>query len=167
MFSSYRMEKPYRKNVGMVVFNSKGDVLVGERTNFQGSWQFPQGGIDDEESSEEAAQRELYEEVGIQNGIIIYEFPEWIQYDFPESLSLNKHLKKFRGQSQKWFLFYWNGVAEDCRLDVHEREFERVRFIPIRDCLTTVVPFKRDVYEKLVMEFEPKIRSYLSRGPLL
>ncbi|TGK07461.1 RNA pyrophosphohydrolase [Leptospira semungkisensis] len=156
------MEKPYRKNVGMVVFNSKGEVLVGERLNFKGSWQFPQGGIDDGEDPKTAAERELYEEVGVKTAEIIYEYPTWIEYDFPESLKLSSNLKKYKGQTQKWYLMHWDGKAEDCDLDIHEREFEVVRFIPFQDCLSTVVSFKRDVYEKLLVEFEPKIRTYLA-----
>ncbi|MGJ4745377.1 RNA pyrophosphohydrolase [Leptospira sp. SA-E8] len=159
------MDKPYRKNVGMVVFNSKGEVLVGERLNFKGSWQFPQGGIDDGEDPNSAAQRELLEEVGIQDAEIIYQYPSWINYDFPESLHLSSNLKKYRGQTQKWYLLYWNGKAEDCDLTAHEQEFERVRFIPFQECLSTVVSFKKDVYQKLVQEFEPKILDFLKNGP--
>ncbi|HNF27712.1 MAG TPA: NUDIX domain-containing protein, partial [Leptospiraceae bacterium] len=36
--------KPYRKNTGVVVFNREGKVLVGERVQYPGAWQFPQGG---------------------------------------------------------------------------------------------------------------------------
>ncbi len=155
------MDKPYRKNVGMVVFNSKGEVLVGERHNFKGSWQFPQGGIDEGEDTKTAAERELYEEVGISNSKLVYEYPDWIQYEFPENLNLGSNLRKYRGQTQKWFLLYWDGKAEECNLETHEREFDSVRFIPFQDCLSTVVTFKRDVYQKLVQEFEPKIREFL------
>ncbi|TGK30660.1 RNA pyrophosphohydrolase [Leptospira yasudae] len=157
------MEKPYRKNVGMVVFNSRGEVLVGERLNFLGSWQFPQGGIDEEEDPTTAALRELYEEVGINTGAIVSEYPEWIPYDFPENLPLNRHLQKYRGQLQKWFLIHWDGEADQCDLDVHEREFETVRFIPIEKTLETVVPFKKDVYYKIVNDFGPKIRTFLGK----
>lgn len=156
------MDKPYRKNVGMVVFNSQGEVLVGERHNFKGSWQFPQGGVDKGEEPEPAARRELYEEVGIRDAELIHEYPGWISYDFPESLRLNSHLKKYKGQNQKWFLFYWDGKAEDCDLEIHEREFDSVRFIPFQDCLSTIVSFKKDIYEKLLQEFEPIVRKTLS-----
>ncbi|MBM9500086.1 RNA pyrophosphohydrolase [Leptospira sp. 201903071] len=158
------MEKPYRKNVGMVVFNSRGEVLVGERLNFLGSWQFPQGGIDEDENPEAAALRELHEEVGIDSGKIVSEYPDWIPYDFPENLPLNRHLQKYRGQLQKWYLIFWNGEAADCNLDIHEREFESVRFIPLENTLETVVPFKKDVYYKIVKYFGPKIRSFLEKA---
>ncbi|EKR65262.1 RNA pyrophosphohydrolase family protein [Leptospira weilii str. 2006001853] len=159
-----RMEKPYRKNVGMVVFNFHGEVLVGERSNFPGSWQFPQGGIDEAEEPMTAALRELYEEVGIDSGKIVAEYPDWIPYDFPENLPLNRHLQKYRGQIQKWFLIHWNGEINDCKLDIHEREFETVRFIPIEKTLSTVVPFKKDVYYKIIEEFGPKIRTFLQEA---
>ncbi|TGK32639.1 RNA pyrophosphohydrolase [Leptospira gomenensis] len=158
------MEKPYRKNVGMAVFNAQGEVLVGERLNFLGSWQFPQGGIDDDEDPKKAALRELYEEVGIDTGIVVSEYPDWIAYDFPDNLPLSRNLQKYRGQLQKWFLIYWNGNAEDCDLETHEREFESVRFIPIEKTLETIVSFKKDVYNKIVKDFGPKIRSYLDKS---
>ncbi|PJZ71345.1 RNA pyrophosphohydrolase [Leptospira perolatii] len=157
------MSKPYRKNVGMVVFNSKGEVLVGARMSFPGSWQFPQGGIDDNEDPSQAALRELYEEVGIQEVKIVSEYPGWISYDFPENLQLNKHLQKYKGQMQRWFLIYWDGKEEDTNLEIHEREFEQVKFVPLSECLKTVVSFKRDVYEKVVSEFSPTIQKYLEK----
>ena len=55
----------YRPNVGIVICNRKGQVLWAKRYG-QNSWQFPQGGINDNESAEQAMYRELYEEVGLQ-----------------------------------------------------------------------------------------------------
>eukprot|EP01064_Diplonema_japonicum_P035272 TRINITY_DN7590_c0_g1_i2.p1 TRINITY_DN7590_c0_g1~~TRINITY_DN7590_c0_g1_i2.p1 ORF type:complete len:175 (+),score=30.04 TRINITY_DN7590_c0_g1_i2:40-564(+) len=60
--------KKYRKCVAAVVFNQDGLVLVGERVKVEGSWQLPQGGVDAAETLEEAAARELYEEMGIKTG---------------------------------------------------------------------------------------------------
>ena len=50
----------YRPNVGIVICNRKGQVLWAKRYG-QNSWQFPQGGINDNESAEQAMYRELYE----------------------------------------------------------------------------------------------------------
>ncbi len=158
------MPKPYRKNVGMVVFNSKGEVLAGERYQFQNSWQFPQGGIDEDEEPINAALRELYEEVGIEKGEIVFEYPEWISYDFPKELNLHKSLKKFKGQTQKWFLIFWDGKVSDCKLDLHEKEFERVQFMTFRECLEKIVHFKKPIYEKLKGKFQPEIDKYIKRN---
>lgn len=152
--------KPYRKNVGVVVFNSKGEVLVGERIGLDGSWQFPQGGIDEDEDTKIAAYRELYEEVGINDAELVYEIPNWISYDFPKDFNIPM-AKKYAGQIQKWFLLYWDHPVNDCNLQVHEQEFSSVKFLPLRDCLESVVSFKKEVYEKLIESFEPKIKLFL------
>ncbi len=156
------MPKPYRKNVGMVVFNSKGEVLAGERVQFKNAWQFPQGGIDEAEDPRNAAMRELHEEVGIEDGKIIFEYPEWINYDFPKGLTLHRSLKKYRGQTQKWFLIFWDGKATDCKLDLFEREFLSVQFMSFQECLEKIVHFKKPIYEKLLSRFQPEIENYLN-----
>lgn len=152
--------KSYRKNVGIVVFNAKGFVLLGNRMSHRSSWQFPQGGLDDGEDPLTAAKRELYEEVGIQDAEFVYEVPEWLSYDFPKDLDL-PHMKKFKGQTQKWFLAYWNHPASDCKLDVHEREFESVQFFPLKNAANTIVEFKKEIYKKLIQILGPEIEKYL------
>eukprot|EP00585_Thalassiosira_rotula_P008422 CAMPEP_0196157414 /NCGR_PEP_ID=MMETSP0910-20130528/43988_1 /TAXON_ID=49265 /ORGANISM="Thalassiosira rotula, Strain GSO102" /LENGTH=349 /DNA_ID=CAMNT_0041422085 /DNA_START=122 /DNA_END=1171 /DNA_ORIENTATION=- len=59
----------WRSCAGAAVFNSKNEILIGERMGKPGSWQTPQGGVDDGgETTTEAAIRELYEEVGLEDG---------------------------------------------------------------------------------------------------
>ncbi|MCB1178250.1 MAG: RNA pyrophosphohydrolase [Leptospiraceae bacterium] len=154
--------KPYRKNVGIVIFNSSGKVLVGERAGMKGNWQFPQGGIDEGEDIDFAAKRELYEEVGIKDAEKVYEHPDWLNYDFPETLKI-KMAEKYRGQSQKWLLFYWDHPAEDCNLTVHEREFDTVVFMELEATIESIVPFKKDVYKSVIESFGPKIKEYLGK----
>ena len=55
----------FRPNVGIILTNDVGQVLWARRIN-QDAWQFPQGGINDRESPEEALYRELNEEVGLE-----------------------------------------------------------------------------------------------------
>lgn len=152
--------KPYRKNVGLVVFNSRGEVLVGARIGMKDNWQFPQGGIDEGEEPKDAALRELYEEVGIQNAEFVFENPDWISYDFPKDLDI-RMAKKYSGQIQKWFLLYWDHPANECNLHIHEQEFETVKFIPFPSCVDTIVSFKREAYVKLIEVFTPEIEKYL------
>jgi len=54
----------YRPNVGIILCNSEGRLFWGKRIG-QRSWQFPQGGIQRDESPEQAMFRELAEEVGL------------------------------------------------------------------------------------------------------
>jgi putative (di)nucleoside polyphosphate hydrolase len=154
--------KPYRKCVGMVVFNRSGEVLVGERLNVKDAWQFPQGGIDEGEEPLKAALRELYEEMGIQDASVVYEHPDWLYYDFPADIEVWGKSKKYQGQMQKWFLFYWDYPADRCNLDIHEREFNAVRYIPIDRCADNIVEFKQEVYLELIRSFRPAIAAHVS-----
>ncbi|MDZ4725033.1 MAG: RNA pyrophosphohydrolase [Leptospira sp.] len=157
-------DKPYRKNVGMVVFNAKGQVIVGERVNFPGSWQFPQGGIDENEDYIDAAKRELYEELGIKNAEYVGEYPEWIPYDFPNNLHLHKSLQKYRGQLQRWILYFWNGTLSDCDLNHHEIEFISIKHLNLSETIVAVVDFKKPVYEKFVPFFNNLIQIYIAEN---
>lgn len=154
-------QKPYRPNVGIIVFNQQGEVLAGERTNVLGAWQFPQGGIDEGEEPKAAALRELYEEVGIANPKLVKESEEWLYYDFPDSLKLSKGMRAYKGQMQKWFLVFWNHSATECNLEVDQREFTEVKFMELSECVNSVVEFKRDVYRQLYTIFSPAIADYL------
>ena len=105
------MRKGYRPNVGIIIANTKGKLLYCKRRR-SNNWQFPQGGIDRNETPEQAAFRELFEEVGIKkhNVKIIAESQHWYQYDLPKKFQLNKLLwNNFKGQSQKWFIFKFLG----------------------------------------------------------
>ncbi|HEX3852329.1 MAG TPA: NUDIX domain-containing protein, partial [Polyangiaceae bacterium] len=54
----------FRANVGIVLMRGEGEVFLGRRTGGRG-WQFPQGGVRFGEQLEEAALRELHEEIGV------------------------------------------------------------------------------------------------------
>jgi putative (di)nucleoside polyphosphate hydrolase len=77
----------YRPNVGIVLINNAGQVLWARRSRHDG-WQFPQGGIEQGETLEQAAYRELYEEVGLrqQNVELVGRTRDWLRYDVPGSL---------------------------------------------------------------------------------
>ena len=54
-------EEGYRLNVGIIIANADGQLLLAERRGQKGAWQFPQGGVDEDESVEQAFYRELLE----------------------------------------------------------------------------------------------------------
>ena len=59
--------KSYRKGVGIIIVNSDLQFFLGKRIGAD-AWQFPQGGIDEGETPEDALYRELYEETNINVG---------------------------------------------------------------------------------------------------
>ncbi len=93
-------ESGYRLNVGLVIANQKGQLLLCKRTGMN-SWQFPQGGIDYAEEPLKAAKRELYEEVGIKSNSVklIHSLEDWLKYNVPKKSRRRKLINKnFKGQ---------------------------------------------------------------------
>jgi putative (di)nucleoside polyphosphate hydrolase len=153
---------PYRANVGAVLFNPAGLVLVARRADLPnaegapGGWQLPQGGIDDDEDPAIAVFRELEEEVGTARAEILAEHPRWLTYDLPPAL-LGKALGgKYRGQRQKWFALRFTGADADIRLDLDPHpEFDAWRWARLAELPALAVDFKRAIYQDLAAEFAP------------
>ena len=162
---------PYRPCVGVMVLNRAGLVWVGRRLiepkgEMEGAtalWQMPQGGIDAGEDPRRAAERELYEETGIRSVGYLGETSGWINYDLPPDLVGIALKGKYRGQTQKWFAFRFEGedgeVAIDPPPEGHAAEFDAWAWKPMDEVLSLVVPFKRAVYEAVVAEFRRFARA--------
>jgi putative (di)nucleoside polyphosphate hydrolase len=163
-------ELPYRPCAGIALVNRAGDVFIGRRkkerdvTLMAGlEWQMPQGGIDDGETPVEAARRELYEETNVATVSLVAEAPEWFTYDLPPE-AMGRWRGRYRGQTQKWFLFRFEG--EESEIDIHQpaggrhaAEFQAWRWERWETLPSLVVPFKRPVYEKVVAAFAPIARG--------
>lgn len=153
---SARDSLPYRPCVGALVFNPSGEVFVGKRSNMEGHayvWQMPQGGIDEGETPEQAAFRELEEETAIRSVSLLAESTDWLSYDLPTE-ALGKWTGRYRGQTQKWFAFRFEGDESEINLNAHEpAEFCEWKWVPLPEITALVVPFKLAVYEALVSEF--------------
>lgn len=155
-------DRPYRPCVGLMLINERGDVFVGNRIDTPGPhWQMPQGGIDDGETAEVAAMRELEEEIGTGNARILAESKDWYSYDLPQELSRRIWKGKYKGQKQKWFLMAFEGQDTDIRLDAHYAEFSDWQWTPFDQLTDLIVPFKRDTYAKVTGEFRQYVADFL------
>lgn len=132
-----------------------GLVFVGERRGPPlDEWQMPQGGIDPGESPEQAAWRELAEEVGTPAAELLATSRRWYAYDLPAGLRTPKWAARHRGQSQRWFLFRFTGTDADIDIAaVAEPEFRTWRWVRPDELLHLVVAFKRPVYAAVLAEF--------------
>lgn len=144
---------PYRKGVGMMVFNDKKKIFVGKRIDNQTAWQMPQGGVDENEDYETAAKRELFEETGIQSIRIIKKSKGIYTYNLPEYL-LGKIWKgKYMGQKQNWFLMKFLGPDSEINLNQKYPEFNQWKWVDIDDLPRLIVPFKKKLYLSVIQEF--------------
>jgi putative (di)nucleoside polyphosphate hydrolase len=149
------LEKNYRPNVAAVILSSQYpracELFIAERNDVKGAWQFPQGGIDENEDEKTALFRELSEEIGTNEVEIIAEHPDWISYDFPSGVVEKTY--PYDGQKQKYFLVRLKNDAE-INLDTKSPEFTRFKFVPIKDALKQVSFFKRPIYKKVLAHFK-------------
>ena len=91
---------------------------------------------------------------------LIAEAPDWLSYDLPSDVAKQAWKGRYRGQTQKWFAFRFEG--EDGEIDIHNpagaphAEFEAWRWEQPLKLPTLVIPFKRPVYEQVVALLVPK-----------
>jgi putative (di)nucleoside polyphosphate hydrolase len=156
-------EQGYRPNVGIVLLNAHNQVFWGKRIK-QHSWQFPQGGIDEGELPEQAMYRELWEEVGLrpEHVSLIGRTQDWLHYTVPEHWIKREWRGTYKGQKQIWFALRL--LAKDHRINLRatpKPEFDAWRWANYWIELDTVIEFKRNVYERALVELEPQIAQSL------
>ena len=145
---------PYRPAVGIMLLNQAGLVFVGRRIDqtVEG-WQMPQGGIDEGETPAQAGMRELKEETGTNKAVILREMDEWLCYDLPKHLVGVALHGKFRGQKQKWLALRFTGTDGDIDLKTEHPEFAAWKWLTLDELPNLIVPFKRDLYIKVIAAF--------------
>jgi len=144
----------YRPNVGIILCNASNQVFWGKRIR-EHSWQFPQGGIKQGESPEEAMYRELMEEVGLrpEHVKILGRTRDWLRYDVPNNWIKREWRGSYKGQKQIWFLLRM--VGRDCDVSLrasNHPEFDAWRWSEYWVPLDNVIEFKREVYRLALNE---------------
>lgn len=147
----------YRANVGIVICNQSGQVLWARRLG-QNSWQFPQGGIQIDESPEQAMFRELNEEVGLKphHVKLMAVTSGWLRYKLPKKTIRWENNPVCIGQKQKWFLLEL--IADSNVIDFNSTaspEFDHWQWVNYWYPIRQVISFKRDVYRRAMKEFSP------------
>ena len=147
----------FRTNVGIVLMRGAGEVFLGRRTGGRG-WQFPQGGVRAGESLEEAAYRELHEEIGVvrQDVELVARTTRWLRYRLPARFIRRNQRPVCIGQKQRWFLLRLKDA--DVEFDfgqTDEPEFDQWRWTTYWEPVREVIYFKRQVYVRALLELAP------------
>ena len=144
----------FRANVGIILANSDGKLLLAGRVGSKG-WQFPQGGVLVGEDPEEAMYRELHEEVGLDRADVelLGITQDWLRYRLPDKFVRRNSQPLCIGQKQRWFMLHLVSSADKVRFDMgNEPEFDRVRWVDFWRPVNEVIYFKRRVYARALHE---------------
>ena len=147
-------EKGFRQNVGIILMDDANRVLIAGRSGRTG-WQFPQGGVQNRESAEQAMYRELQEEVGLAPGDVRVTSVtrEWIRYRLPKKYQRKEVKPLCVGQKQRWFLLSLVTDPGKLRFDATDQpEFDRCRWVDYWKPVEEVIYFKRKVYIRALTE---------------
>lgn len=145
----------YRANVGIILTNQRGQLFWAKRYH-QEAWQFPQGGIQSDETPQQALFRELKEEIGLlpEHVCLLTETRYWLRYQLPSKLRKQRGDKAFVGQKQKWF--FLRLVADESMIKLDNQntpEFDAWQWVSYWYPLRYVIRFKRHVYRTVLQEF--------------
>lgn len=150
----------YRPNVGIIVADDHGRLLWAKRVG-QRAWQFPQGGINPGEDPQDAAYRELHEELGLERKHVemLGVTRDWLRYKLPRRFIRRGQWPQCIGQRQLWFALRLVGDESCVRFDRGDKpEFDGWRWVDYWHPLKDVVSFKRAVYRKALNELAPLLR---------
>ncbi|GAB4190539.1 MAG: RNA pyrophosphohydrolase [Wenzhouxiangellaceae bacterium] len=147
----------FRPNVGIVLIRGDHHVFWARRINDSG-WQFPQGGINSDETPREAMYRELREETGLlpEHVQLLGATPGWLRYRLPRRYRRNHQKPLCIGQKQVWFLLQLLGEEQHICLDaLGKPEFDCYRWVDFWYPVDHVISFKREVYRKALNHLAP------------
>lgn len=159
----------YRPNIGIIICNDAGQVLWAKRVH-QNAWQFPQGGMDENERPEQALFRELEEEVGLkQHQVkILGRTKHWLRYRLPKHMQRKNQKHVCIGQKQIWYLLKLLDSDDSINLNnMKKPEFDGWQWVSYWFPLSEVIAFKRDVYRRAMLELSPymaKLQRNNSQG---
>lgn len=146
-----KTENRYRENVAVILRNARGEILICERLDRAGAWQFPQGGVEVGETPEQALFREVWEEIGVQMAdyrIVDARGPYRYLY------GKGRTKRGYDGKVQRYFLCDYTGEDNAIQVATEHPEFRGFRWIPPNQFdFEWLPPMKQTVYSAVFFDF--------------
>lgn len=151
----------YRASTVALIIDKNKNILIIQKNSFKpNEWDFPGGGIDNNENAEETILRELKEELGSKNFRILKMDKNIDKYNWPEEYILwrqEKFGKTFRGQERKRFLVEYLGNKKEIKIE--EEEIRKYKWVKIKELEKYLVfPGYFEKIKKVLEEWDLKER---------
>ncbi len=145
-----KSEPSYQPNVAGILRNRDGKILICERKTVRGAWQFPQGGVDDGETAEEAVRRELWEEISVDpEDYRIVEKRDGYRYLFDGGKK-----RGHDGKDQTYFLCEFLGKDSKINVETEHPEFRAWKWVAPSEFRREWLPaMKQEVYAAVFRDF--------------
>lgn len=146
----------YRKGVSALIMNKKGEFLLVNLTSFKEEFfAIPGGGIENNETLEQAMYREIHEELGIEKESLVLvgqsDIPVTVTF---KEISLNREGKEYRGFERYFFAFIFVGNIHEITINKDEvSSYQWASLENLKDYL---------LFENQLVETREKIRELFS-----
>tara|TARA_B100000678_G_C18135357_1_gene472493 strand:+ start:182 stop:598 length:417 start_codon:yes stop_codon:yes gene_type:complete len=136
------------KSCGVVLLNSSKVLLLrhsSDSSRSGGHWDFPKGHMDDGETEIQTALRELEEETGIANVVVVDGFRDTITYTFPrDQKRIGKEVVFFLATTKERKVHLSHEHIDHCWLDF-DSAFSRLTYDTARQALRNAIDFHENV----------------------
>lgn len=121
----------YRKGVSAIIINNENEILLVNLESFENKYfAVPGGGVEQGETLEDAAYREVYEELGIEKGSLelVGQSPVPVRFRF-KVITMNRDGKKYDGSERYLFGFQFVGDVGEIR--PRKGEVRSYKWVPL------------------------------------